>query len=234
MIHVIDLGLPFCYNLSIIIGKCRIFRRAIMKRAAIKGYVAGFVTMLLISGTVLMASPEMRQIVFGVGVSVDGVAVDFEHDMRPFIMDDRTFLPVRAIADIAGFGVDFDLGTNTVLLTTGDRLAVTPTPTPVPTPVPTPTPTPVTTQTSITQSLVGQWNWMGTPYYVFNANGRGTMAGGDIRWWTNQGVLSICTTPGACADHCHLPIQWDYAIVGGQLTLTSRLVPSIYFIYTRN
>jgi len=96
-----------------------------MRKAAIKGYIAGILTMILVSGTVLMASPVTRDIVFGVSVAVDGNVVQFEDDMRPFIMDGRTFLPVRAIADIAGFEVDFDGATNTVLLSTGDGLPAT-------------------------------------------------------------------------------------------------------------
>jgi hypothetical protein len=182
-----------------------------MKRAAIKGYVAGIVTMLLLSGTVLMASPEARQIVFGVGVSIDGVAVDFDEDMRPFIMDDRTFLPVRAIADIAGFGVDFDLDTNTVLLTTGDG--------------------PAAVQRPITQDLVGEWVWT-QPFLVFNADGRGTMDGSVIGWWTDQGALYICTTPNACLDNCPLPVVWYYTIDGNLLTLVGRYDPDLYFTYT--
>jgi len=104
-----------------------------MKKVAIKGYIAGILTMLLLSGTVLMASPQTRQLVFGVGVSVNGVTVNFDEDMRPFIMDGRTFLSLRAIADIAGFDVDFDGAANTVLLTTDNVTAVTP---PQPTPMP--------------------------------------------------------------------------------------------------
>ena len=110
-----------------------------MKRVAIKGYVAGILTMLLFSGTVLMANPETRQLLFGVRVSVDGAVIDFEDDMRPFIIEGRTFLPVRAIADIAGLGVDFDAATNTVLLTSGGTVVQ---PTPAPTPAPA-TPRPV-------------------------------------------------------------------------------------------
>ena len=89
-----------------------------MRKAAVKGYIAGILTMIFISGTVLMANPVAREVVFGVNVSVDGDVIQFDYDMRPFIMDGRTFLPVRAIADIAGLGVDFDDATNTVLLST--------------------------------------------------------------------------------------------------------------------
>jgi len=82
-----------------------------------KGIVIGALMMILLSGTVLLASAETRQVVFGVGVSFNGTRVNFDADSQPFIMDGRTFLPVRAIADIAGLGVDFDGATNTVVLT---------------------------------------------------------------------------------------------------------------------
>jgi hypothetical protein len=94
-----------------------------------KGIVIGMLLTVLLSGTVVMASPQLREVVFGVNVSVNGQAVQFDADMRPFIMDGRTFLPVRAIADIAGLGVGFDSATNTVLLT-NDGSAVVPPPPP--------------------------------------------------------------------------------------------------------
>jgi len=206
-----------------------------MKRAAIKGYIAGILTMLLLSGTVLMASPETRQLVFGVGVSVDGAAIDFADDMRPFIMDGRTFLPVRAIADIAGFDVGFDGASNTVVLTTGDTAVAVrppqPTPTPAATPAPTPTPTP--TPAAATQTLAGSWNWLGMPYYTFNADTSGIMAGAPIRWTTSGGILSICNTPDACGTNCPAPMTWEYTIRGNELTLESTVIPGIYFTYTR-
>ena len=84
-----------------------------------KGFIMGALAMLILSGTALMASPQMRELVFGVGVSFNGEAVQFDANSQPFIIDGRTFLPVRAIADIAGLDVDFDSATNTVLLTSG-------------------------------------------------------------------------------------------------------------------
>jgi len=211
-----------------------------MKRAALKGYVAGILTMILLSGTVLLANQETRQLVFGVGVSVDGATVDFAEDMRPFIMDGRTFLPVRAIADIAGFDVDFDGATNTVLLTTGGTaVVVQPTPTPVATPTVTPipafTPAPTPTPAATAHTLLGDWYWMNILYYEFNTNNRGTMAGIDIRWTTSGGVLSVCNTPDICGTNCPAPMQWNYVFSanGNQMTLTSVLIPSVYFEYTR-
>lgn len=87
-----------------------------------KGFVLGILAMFMLSGTVLMANQEVRQVVFGVGVSFNGQRVNFDADSQPFVIEGRTFLPVRAIADIAGLGVDFDGATNTVILT-GDGAA---------------------------------------------------------------------------------------------------------------
>ena len=84
----------------------------------IRGFILGVIVTMLFSGTALMASPVMQELVFGVRVSVDGELMHFEEDMRPFIIAGRTFLPVRAIADAAGFEAGFDEATNTVLLTT--------------------------------------------------------------------------------------------------------------------
>jgi len=80
----------------------------------------GLIALIALSGTALMANSEMRQVVFGISVNLDGVTVQFEEDARPFVIDGRTFLPVRTIADLAGLGVDFDSATNTVLLTSGE------------------------------------------------------------------------------------------------------------------
>ena len=84
-----------------------------------------------------------------------------------------------------------------------------------------------------TPTLVGTWFWMDSPYYVLDSNGRGTMAGTDIRWSARGNVLSICNTPSLCGNTCRLPTEWNYAITGNQLTLTSRLVPGMSYTYTR-
>jgi hypothetical protein len=87
----------------------------------------------------------MREIIFGVGVSFNGAPVNFEDDMRPFVMGGRTFLPVRAVANLFGAEVDFDSATNTVILRSDGAtapIAIQPAPTPTPTPTPEPTPAP--------------------------------------------------------------------------------------------
>ncbi|MCL2852307.1 MAG: LysM peptidoglycan-binding domain-containing protein [Defluviitaleaceae bacterium] len=82
----------------------------------IKGFAIGVLFTVLISGTIVIASPVAQEIVFGVSVSFNGQPVDFEEDMRPFTIDGRTFLPVRAIAEMFMAEVDFDEETNTVLI----------------------------------------------------------------------------------------------------------------------
>jgi peptidoglycan/xylan/chitin deacetylase (PgdA/CDA1 family) len=71
------------------------------------------------------------EIVYGVHVSFHGIFISFAEDSRPFIMDGRTYLPVRTIAELVGLNVEFENGV--VRLS-----AVTPTPVPAPTPSPAP------------------------------------------------------------------------------------------------
>ena len=85
----------------------------------LKVFIAGIVFATLLSGTVVLANPVMREIVFGVRVSHNGAVIDFPADAQPFVMGGRTYLPVRAVADIFGAEVGFDEATNTVLLTSG-------------------------------------------------------------------------------------------------------------------
>jgi hypothetical protein len=113
-----------------------------LKNLQVKGFVVGMMAMFLLMGTVAMASPVTREVIFGVGVSFNGAPVNFEYDMRPFVMDGRTFLPVRAVANLFGAEIDFNAATNTVILTSGDVPAPI-IPAPVPTPEPLPTPAPV-------------------------------------------------------------------------------------------
>jgi len=85
---------------------------------AAKGFVAGVLATAMLTGAAVMASPDMVARVFGVSVEVDGTAVHFAADSQPFIIDDRTFLPVRAIADALGFEVEWDQATSTVSIET--------------------------------------------------------------------------------------------------------------------
>ena len=90
-----------------------------MNKEKFKGIIIGLVVSMLFSTSVaVMANTQTitRQITYGVGVIFNGQSMYFSADMRPFIMDGRTFLPLRAIADIMELPVDFDAATNTVIL----------------------------------------------------------------------------------------------------------------------
>jgi len=90
-----------------------------MKRS-IKAYVACFLTLLMVVSTMATATGSAaREVAFGVRVVVDGIEQHFADDMRPFISDGRTFLPVRGIADALGLDVDWDGETSTVYI--GER-----------------------------------------------------------------------------------------------------------------
>jgi hypothetical protein len=72
-----------------------------------KGFIIGIIFTLILSGTIVAASSSVREIVFGVSVNLEGIPIVFPEDSQPFIMDGRTFLPVRTVADLVGLHVSF-------------------------------------------------------------------------------------------------------------------------------
>jgi len=82
--------------------------------------------------------------------------------------------------------------------------------------------------------IVGVWNWNGSPYYVFNADGTGRMQRSNINWTTNNGVLSVCSTPRMCRNNCSQPTRWDYVVDEGYLHITGRQLGIMNFTYTRH
>lgn len=89
-----------------------------------------------------------------------------------------------------------------------------------------------------TTGLVGEWDWdeTGILYYTFNADGTGRMfVLGNIRWSTNNGILSVCVTPGMCGavSLCSGPQVWSYDLSGNSLTLTAVGAGGGPFHYTR-
>lgn len=84
--------------------------------SALRGFALGILTTTLFGGTVVLANPQMREIVFGVNISVNGTVQNFDSDSRPFIMEGRTFLPVAAIGSVLGINVGWDGATSTVLI----------------------------------------------------------------------------------------------------------------------
>ena len=88
-----------------------------MKKTSMKlrYFVAGFLMATILStGVMAFANPEMRQLVFGVTVVVNGETLELEGIDRPFIMEGRTFLPVAVIAEKLGIPVEWDGETSTV------------------------------------------------------------------------------------------------------------------------
>lgn len=85
-----------------------------------KSFVAGMLLMALLTPLIVVGSEVVtRQIHYGVNVVVNGQTLQLDGIDRPFIMDGRTFLPVRGIADALGVPADWDGATSTVFL--GDR-----------------------------------------------------------------------------------------------------------------
>jgi hypothetical protein len=90
-----------------------------LKRLQIKGFVTGVLVTVLLSGTMLVVAQTVtREITYGINVMLNGHIVQFDYDNRPFVMDGRTFLPVRALAELIDLPVDFDPATNTAILGT--------------------------------------------------------------------------------------------------------------------
>jgi len=87
-----------------------------MLKQRLQGFIAGVLITVLLVGTLALAMPQIREVFYGVNVIVNGVPQDFDDDMLPFIMDGRTFLPVRGIAEALGVDVNWDDSTNTVYI----------------------------------------------------------------------------------------------------------------------
>jgi hypothetical protein len=88
-----------------------------MKKEQLKGFAAGVLLTVMLSSTLAFAnSGVIREIHHGISVVLNGSTVQFDEDSRPFVMDGRTFLPLRAMAEMLGLSVDFDVYTNTAYI----------------------------------------------------------------------------------------------------------------------
>lgn len=56
----------------------------------------------------------------GINIVIDGNHLNLAEADQPVVIDGRTFLPVRALGDAIGLGIDWDGNTRTVIITTGD------------------------------------------------------------------------------------------------------------------
>ncbi|MCL2049121.1 MAG: copper amine oxidase N-terminal domain-containing protein [Defluviitaleaceae bacterium] len=89
-----------------------------MYKERIKGAVMGFMLCAVLTVGIMAVNAQtiMREITYGVNVMLNGQAVNFDADTRPFTMGGRTFLPLRTIAELMDLPVDFNAATNTAIL----------------------------------------------------------------------------------------------------------------------
>jgi len=153
-------------------------------------------------------------------IFVDGSRIQTDHE--PFVVDAyaTTFVPLRVVSEALGATVGWDDATNSIYLYS----AATP---PIDFIRPAPEPT------AAEEAFIGTWLFMGSPYYVFEPGGRGLIYGMDMRWSTDQGILSICTSPDLCGDNCPSPDEWSYVIDGNRLVLSSYPEEGMSFTYIR-
>ena len=85
-----------------------------------KVWMVFFSCIVMFSMIVTNAQTRELDVTYGISIRLDGVVVEFEYGMRPFIVGDRTYLSVRAMADLLGLCVDFDDDARTVILGTDD------------------------------------------------------------------------------------------------------------------
>lgn len=87
-----------------------------------KGIMTGIVLALTMVTTVVFATPQTREIVFGINdITVNGRAINFSDDERPFILGGLAFLPVRVISDELGLGLDWNPVTQTINITSWEH-----------------------------------------------------------------------------------------------------------------
>ncbi|MCL2619322.1 MAG: copper amine oxidase N-terminal domain-containing protein [Defluviitaleaceae bacterium] len=93
-----------------------------LKRLQVKGFVTGVLVTILLSGTMLAMANQggtIRELFYGVNIVVNGRPLQTEGIDRPFIMDGRTFLPVRVVSEALNVPVEWDGSTMTVYVGTG-------------------------------------------------------------------------------------------------------------------
>ncbi|MDR0272600.1 MAG: hypothetical protein LBI27_04715, partial [Clostridiales bacterium] len=72
-----------------------------------KYFILGIIFALFFFGTVATAGSNLREIIYGVHVAFNNEFVQFDEGTEPFIMEGRTFLPVRTIAEMVELEVVF-------------------------------------------------------------------------------------------------------------------------------
>jgi len=92
-----------------------------LKRFQIRGFAVGFLVCALLSGTLVWANTggTMRELFYGVNIVVNGRPLQADGIDSPFILEGRTFLPVRLVSEALDVPVDWDGSTRTVYLGAG-------------------------------------------------------------------------------------------------------------------
>lgn len=97
-----------------------------MGNHSLKSFLAGCAATALLCALGTSALAEARQLradFTGIRVTLDGRELELRDQkgdpVEPFAVEDTTYLPVRAVAEALGLGVDWDAEGNTVALTTG-------------------------------------------------------------------------------------------------------------------
>jgi len=134
-----------------------------------------------------------------------------EHTLEVYaqIINGSTMIPLRAVLESIGYTVEWDDATSTVLITTPGNAAL-----------------------RGRNALIGTWDWLNMTYYVFSADGTGTMAFEDITWRVEGDLLLVCTTPDICTDVCLNPVEWNFSFNGNDLVLTGRFASLLTFTYS--
>lgn len=88
-----------------------------------KGFILGLIIGIVITGlSVALASSQIQAILNDqIKVSFDGQVQEFRDETTnevqyPITYKDRTYLPLRTVANLVGVGVDYDATTNTAIL----------------------------------------------------------------------------------------------------------------------
>ncbi|MCL2838015.1 MAG: copper amine oxidase N-terminal domain-containing protein [Oscillospiraceae bacterium] len=139
-----------------------------MFKTKVRCFLAGLLAATLLISTLTLASGALREVFYGVNVVVNGEPQHFDDDSQPFILDGRTFLPVRGIAEALGYHASFDGDTNTVYIT----------------------------DAPMEHPIIGQWNviaqiWNGEFRYIENVFQFTFLPGGEGYSYFNSGEYGL-------------------------------------------
>lgn len=94
-----------------------------------KGFILGAVAGLTIAGASLVFANSQIQAILNnqIKVTLNGITQEFRDESTnevqyPITYHDRTYLPLRTVANLVGVGVDYDANTNTALLNTSNYI----------------------------------------------------------------------------------------------------------------